>query len=98
MFQAPENLLDLLNAKTTQEAIILRLVTFLANVLQHVKEKNITASNLPTDDKAPSPETMYSALTGLGNIGNLKNKVFLLCKHENEDVRMQAARIHGQLK
>ena len=96
--QAPEKLLDLLNTSTTDEGVILRFVTFLANVLHQVKEKHITSSSLPTDEKAPSPETMYTALLGLGNVGNLKNKVFLLCKHDNEDIRTQAARVHAQLK
>ena len=90
--------MDLLNIKITDEKVILRFVTFLANILQLVKEKQITSSSLPTDDKAPSPETMYAALLGVSNVGNLKNKVFLLCKHEEEDIRTQAARVHGQLK
>lgn len=82
----------------TDDAVILRFVTLLVNILSVVKDRNITSSSLPPDDKAASPETMYSALLGLSNVGNLKNKVFLLCKHSNEEVRSQAARVYNYLK
>ncbi|XP_045166360.2 uncharacterized protein LOC123529862 [Mercenaria mercenaria] len=96
--KAPEGLLVYLEPAETDDAIILRFVTLLANILQVVKDKNITSSSLPPDDKAASPETMYSALFGISTVGNLKNKVFLLCKHSNEDVRAQSARVYNYLK
>ena len=73
-------------------------MTLLANILKVVKDRNITSSSLPPDDKAASPETMYSALLGISTVGNLKNKVFLLCKHSNEDIRLQAVKVYSYLK
>ena len=90
--------MEFLKTPATEDAIILRFVTLLANILHVVKDKNITASSLPTDDKAASPETMYTAIFGLNNRGELKNKSFLLCRHPSEDIRHQAARVYNQLK
>jgi len=98
MFQAPEGLLLLLQPADTDSTVILRFVTLLANILQVVKEKNIKSSSLPSVDKAASPETMYTALLGISNVGNLKNKVFLLCKHKEDNVRNQAAKVYNHLK
>lgn len=96
--QAPDGLLQLLQPADTDSTVILRFVTLLANILQVVKEKNIKSSSLPSADKAASPETMYTALLGIGNVANLKNKVFLLCKHQEEGVRNQAAKVYKHLK
>ncbi|XP_060568226.1 G-protein coupled receptor-associated sorting protein 2-like [Ruditapes philippinarum] len=96
--KAPEGLLAFLQPSQTDDAIILRFVTLLANILKVVKDKNITSSSLPPDDKAASPETMYCALLGISTVGNVKNKVFLLCKHSNEDVKLQAVRVYNYLK
>ncbi|XP_062591562.1 uncharacterized protein LOC134253060, partial [Saccostrea cucullata] len=94
--KAPSCVLDLLRT-TADEAMVLRWTTFLANILHTVRESHLSASSLPPDDKAPSPETMYSALYGMNNIGHIKSKVFLLCQHKNEDIKHQASRIYQTL-
>ncbi|WAR24991.1 ARM10-like protein [Mya arenaria] len=96
--KAPEGLLTLLDPAKTDEGLILRFITFLDNVVQVKQDRHITPSSLPSTDKAASPETMYSALLGLGNVADLKNKVFLLFKHTNNEVRQHANRIYNSLK
>ncbi|KAK3601721.1 hypothetical protein CHS0354_016081 [Potamilus streckersoni] len=94
--KAPSTVLKLLELPT-DEAVILRWATMLANVLYVVNERHITSSSLPPSDKAPSPETMYTAILGVNNVGKVKSKVFLLCKHLNKDIRAQAAKAYNQL-
>lgn len=94
--QAPACVLELLRTGA-EENLVLRWTTFLANILHTVKESHLSASSLPPDDKAPSPETMYSALYGMNSIGQIKSKVFLLCRHRNEDIKHQASRIYQTL-
>ena len=96
VFQAPSSLLELLNIDK-EEDILLRWMTVLANILQTTKEKQITSASLPTDFKAPSPETMYSALYGLNHPIQLRSKAFVLSKHSNDEIRQQATRIHSFL-
>ncbi|XP_069100865.1 armadillo repeat-containing X-linked protein 1-like isoform X2 [Argopecten irradians] len=91
--KSPSCLLELLK-QGTDEALILRMTTLLANILHTVREENISVSSLPPDDKAPSPETMYSALYSVSSVGAIKSKVFLLCRHRNEDIKHQATRIY----
>lgn len=94
--KAPACVLELLRTGA-DEALVLRWTTFLANILTTVKESHLSASSLPPDDKAPSPETMYSALYGMNSIGQIKSKVFLLCRHKNENIKHQASRIYQML-
>nr|XP_022302714.1 uncharacterized protein LOC111110491 [Crassostrea virginica] len=94
--KAPACVLELLRTGA-EENLVLRWTTFLANILHTVKESHLSASSLPPDDKAPSPETMYSALYGMNSIGQIKSKVFLLCRHRNEDIKHQASRIYQTL-
>ena len=94
--QAPGSLFDLL-APMGDEGMLLRWVTFLANVITQVKDRKITAEVLPTDHKAASPETMFTALYGVANTVKLRSKVFVLSKHQNEDIRHHATRIYGSV-
>lgn len=56
--QAPKKLLHLLDM-TTNEEILLRIVTLLANLTQGVRRLDIDPIlDLPLEDKAPSPDTM----------------------------------------
>ncbi|XP_052286159.1 uncharacterized protein LOC127881942 isoform X2 [Dreissena polymorpha] len=96
--KAPENLPQFIDAESTEEGILLRFVTLLANILQVVRDRNLKSSDLPSVDKAASPETMYSALLGIGAMARLKNKMFLLCKHSNTEIRQQAAKVYNHLK
>ncbi|KAJ8301883.1 hypothetical protein KUTeg_020870 [Tegillarca granosa] len=94
--KAPECVYDFLK-QGTDEGIILRWTTVLANILQTVKEKNLSSSSLPCDDKAPSPETMYSALLSVNSLSQIKSKVFLLCRHRNQEIQQQATKIHHSI-
>ena len=72
-------------------------MNLLANVIWIAKEKGITSESLPPEYKAPSPETMYTALYGVSNSVRLRSKVFVLSKHQNQDIRYHAARIYSCL-
>lgn len=92
LFQAPVCLIELLK-QGTEEELMLRWTTLLANILTKAKEQKLTSASLPADDKAPSPETMYTALYGVSS-GQLKSKVYLLSRHKNENISHQASKIY----
>ena len=93
IFQAPACLLSMLSPDTDTDLLI-RWTTILANVIQTVKDRGLTATSLPHEYKAPSPETTYTALYGHVTLQKLKSRVFVLCRHSNTDIRHQASRIH----
>ncbi|XP_052090267.1 armadillo repeat-containing X-linked protein 4-like isoform X1 [Mytilus californianus] len=90
--KAPVCLIELLK-QGTEEELMLRWTTLLANILTTAKEQKLTSASLPADDKAPSPETMYTALYGVSS-GQLKSKVYLLSRHKNENISHQASKIY----
>ncbi|VDI38889.1 RIO kinase 1 [Mytilus galloprovincialis] len=90
--KAPVCLIELLK-QGTEEELMLRWTTLLANILTKAKEQKLTSASLPADDKAPSPETMYTALYGVSS-GQLKSKVYLLSRHKNENISHQASKIY----
>ncbi|XP_063429312.1 armadillo repeat-containing X-linked protein 4-like [Mytilus trossulus] len=90
--KAPVCLIELLK-QGTEEELMLRWTTLLANILTKAKEQKVTSASLPADDKAPSPETMYTALYGVSS-GQLKSKVYLLSRHKNENISHQASKIY----
>ena len=92
--QAPGCLLDLLDINYDVE-LLLRTVTFLANVMAILQERDLSPSNLPPDEKAPSPETLFSALMALDRRDALRNKVFRLTRHDSTDIQYQASRLYG---
>jgi len=94
--QAPCCLLDLLRSNCDED-LLLRWLTILANISSTSRQLNITYVTLPTQYKAASPETMYTALYGLNNSAKLKSKVFVLSRHDNESIRSQATRIYSVL-
>jgi hypothetical protein len=58
MFQAPKRLIYLLDPLTNED-ILLRVVTLLANLTTAVKEHELDPTkDLPAEDKAASPDTM----------------------------------------
>ncbi|KAK7102504.1 dentin sialophosphoprotein-like [Littorina saxatilis] len=91
--KAPSCLLDILDINYDVE-LLLRTVTFLANVMTIMQERNLSSSSLPPDEKAPSPETLYSALCALDRRDTLRNKVYRLTRHDSEDVCYQASRLY----
>lgn len=64
-FQAPKKLLHLLDMSTNED-ILLRVVTLLANLTQCVRKLKIDPIlDLPLEDKAPSPDTMYEYFSSI---------------------------------
>lgn len=59
-----------------------------------MQEQDLSPSSLPPDEKAPSPETLHSALFALDRRDALRNKVYRLTRHESEDVCYQASRLY----
>ena len=82
---------------STDEEILQRLTAVLCNITKTSKSQNLTSASLPTDYKAPSPETMYTALYGVVNSAQVRSKVFVLSKHTNPEVRQNATSVYGLL-
>lgn len=96
-FQAPTSLLDLLAASQDEE-FLLRIVTVLSNITSAVDKHKLEPSDLPAEEKAPSPETFYAAIYGLSVTDKLRNRIFLLTKHSNEEIKSHAKKIYERLK
>jgi hypothetical protein len=93
LIKAPGCSIDLLKQDTDDE-LLLRWTTLLANILTTAKDQKLTSASLPADGKAPSPETMYTALYGVSNSGQLKSKVYLLSRHRNDNISHQASKAY----
>lgn len=61
--QAPTNLYLLISEKTDGELLI-RLVTFLANLIDTVAALDVRGEDLPVRNKAASFETLFAAIYG----------------------------------
>ncbi|XP_046341238.2 uncharacterized protein LOC124122156 [Haliotis rufescens] len=94
--KAPACMMSLLE-KTADPNMSLRLITLLANVVSTAQKEDVTSSSLPPDDKAASPETMYSAIFGVNNLSQIRSKVYPLTRHDSEDISQQAARLYKSL-
>ncbi|KAG8227666.1 hypothetical protein J437_LFUL006977 [Ladona fulva] len=98
--QAPRRLIYLLDPSTNEE-ILLRVLTLLANLTVSAKEQQLDPTiDLPAEDKAASPETIrYAAIYGVNIYEKIRCKVFVLMnQHMNEDIRMQARKIYEAIK
>ncbi|XP_065349737.1 uncharacterized protein LOC135945789 isoform X2 [Cloeon dipterum] len=97
--QAPKRLIYLLDP-TTNDEILLRVVTLLANLTAVVKEQDIDPSiDLPPEDKAASPDTMYAAIYGVNMDEKMRTKAFVLMnQHPNEDVRFMAKKMYDAIQ
>ncbi|KAF6217175.1 hypothetical protein GE061_001529 [Apolygus lucorum] len=97
--QAPKKLLHLLDISSNEE-LLLRVVTLLGNLTQGVRQLNIDPIlDLPLEDKAPSPDTMYAAIYGVNVQDKICNKTFtIMNNHPNEDIRIQSRKIVDALK
>ncbi|KAL1129696.1 hypothetical protein AAG570_012640 [Ranatra chinensis] len=97
--QAPKKLIYLLDI-TTNEEVLLRVVTLLAHLTQGVRNLDIDPTiDLPLEDKAPSPDTMYAAIYGVNVRDKINNKsINLMNHHLNEDIRIQSRKIVNALK
>uniref|UniRef100_A0A1B6E5E9 Armadillo repeat-containing domain-containing protein n=1 Tax=Clastoptera arizonana TaxID=38151 RepID=A0A1B6E5E9_9HEMI len=97
--QAPRRLIYLLDP-STNETILLRVVTLLANLMKTSQELNLDPTiDLPAEDKAASPDTMYAALFGVNTQEKIRSKSFVLMnQHSNEDIRIQSRKMYEAIK
>ncbi|XP_026282635.1 uncharacterized protein LOC113209379 [Frankliniella occidentalis] len=97
--QAPRKLIYLLDPHT-QEDVLLRVVTLLANLTTAAKQQQLDPTvDLPAEDKAASPDTMYAAIFGVNVHEKIVSKSSVLSsQHSNEDVRFQATKLYEAVK
>ncbi|XP_069693053.1 armadillo repeat-containing protein 10-like isoform X2 [Periplaneta americana] len=97
--EAPRRLIYLLDPSTNDE-ILLRVVTLLANLTTISKELKLDPTiDLPAEDKAASPDTMYAAIYGVNTQEKMQSKALVLMnQHRNEDVRFQARKMYEAIK
>ncbi|XP_074645269.1 uncharacterized protein LOC141901733 [Tubulanus polymorphus] len=74
------------------DAVLIRWVTFLTNVVETVRDFNITSFNLPTRFKAASPETTHNQIYGVDG-HKLRSKVFVLTQCTHPEIKSFARRI-----
>ena len=89
--------MDLLIPGTNSEAILLRWVTHLANVTTTAHKQHLTNTSLPTQYKAASPETLYTAIYGLSNSVLFRSKLYILTKNQNSDICHHATRVYNSI-
>ncbi|KAK8723515.1 hypothetical protein OTU49_011751, partial [Cherax quadricarinatus] len=97
--EGPRKLSTLVVA-TTNEAILLRVLTLLATLANAVCEDELNPSlDLPTEDKAASPDTMYARLFGVNVRDRLVAQTQALFEnHEDPEIQRQATRLYRALK
>ncbi|KAK3922472.1 Armadillo repeat-containing protein 10, partial [Frankliniella fusca] len=97
--QAPRKLIYLLDPHT-QEDVLLRVVTLLANLTTAAKQQQLDPTvDLPAEDKAASPDTMYAAIFGVNVHEKIVSKSSVLSsQHPNEDVRFQATKLYEAVR
>ncbi|KAG1683395.1 Armadillo repeat-containing protein 10 [Nymphon striatum] len=91
--QAPKNLLRLLNGKVTEEDILLRLLTLIHNLVACKYKHELEAYDLPLENKAPSPEMVFTLLFGHATIDKLINKCTNLSSHHNLEIQEYSLKI-----
>ncbi|KAJ1520025.1 hypothetical protein ONE63_004255 [Megalurothrips usitatus] len=97
--QAPRKLIYLLDPHT-HEDVLLRVVTLLANLTTAAKQQQLDPTvDLPAEDKAASPDTMYAAIFGVNVHEKVVSKASVLSsQHPNEDIRFQASKLYEAVK
>ncbi|GFR64001.1 retinitis pigmentosa 1-like 1 protein, partial [Elysia marginata] len=90
---APFCLMALL-APPTQNDVILRMVTMLANIFTTMREKSLGPETLPSGFTSESTESMYLTLNDTERLPTLRSKVFRLTHNDNEDVTYQASKLY----
>ncbi|XP_068228674.1 armadillo repeat-containing X-linked protein 1-like isoform X2 [Palaemon carinicauda] len=91
--------LSTLVVPTTNEALLLRVLTLLATLAQAVSEDDLGPKDLPPEDKAASPDTMYARLFGVSIRDRLVAQTQVLIRsHEDPDIQRQANRLYVALK
>jgi len=92
--EAPGKLIYMLDLSMPED-IILRVTTLLANLTSVAKKMNIDPIyDLPPENKAAAPDTMYAAIFGLSITERFKRKAQILCERlQNEEIQSQAQRL-----
>ncbi|XP_068228673.1 uncharacterized protein [Palaemon carinicauda] len=104
--------LSTLVVPTTNEALLLRVLTLLATLAQAVSEDDLGPKDLPPEDKAASPDTIhdeasptrlqgerYARLFGVSIRDRLVAQTQVLIRsHEDPDIQRQANRLYVALK
>ncbi|KAK7073235.1 Armadillo-like [Halocaridina rubra] len=104
--------LSMLVVPTTNEALLLRVLTLLATLAHAVGEDELTPKDLPPEDKAAAPDTIhddasptsmhgerYAKLFGVGTRDRLLAQAQVLIRdHEDPDIQRQANRLYAALK
>ncbi|XP_042206960.1 uncharacterized protein LOC121855860 isoform X2 [Homarus americanus] len=97
--EGPRKLSSLV-VSTTNEAILLRVLTLLATLANTVCEDALNPSlDLPPEDKAAAPDTMYARLFGV----NVRDRLLaqtqaLIDDQEDPEIQRQATRLYRALK
>ncbi|XP_037091556.1 uncharacterized protein LOC119111826 [Pollicipes pollicipes] len=96
--QGPRKLLYYLEP-STEETVLLRLVTLLAGLTSAAARLHINpALDLPPAQKVAAPDTMYAQIYGVGVRPRMAHKASALAAHHPaEDVRLQADRLRQAL-
>ncbi|XP_046459142.1 uncharacterized protein LOC124205699 [Daphnia pulex] len=91
--QAPSKLIYMLDMSMPEE-VVLRVLTLLANLASATKRLDIDPLDLPAENKAAAPDTMYANVFGLSMVERFKKKAKILSeRHSNSDVCVQASRL-----
>ncbi|KAI5695382.1 hypothetical protein M8J76_016108 [Diaphorina citri] len=97
--QAPKRFLSFIDPATNEELLI-RVLTLLQNLIRvKIKRCIDPALDLPVEDKAASPDTMYATIWSVNAIERLKTKLGVIrTEHSNEDVKYLAKKIGHDLE
>ncbi|KAB7495328.1 Armadillo repeat-containing protein 10 [Armadillidium nasatum] len=97
--EGPRKLCYLVSMETA-DPLLLRTLTLLSALSSSVKYDHIDPSlDLPPEEKAASPETMYARLFGVGVRERLlSNAHEIMMKHEDTEINRQALKLYESLK
>ncbi|XP_013784174.1 uncharacterized protein LOC106468302 [Limulus polyphemus] len=87
---------DMLDNKSDRD-ITLQLLTFLGNVTTVAVEQKLGIQDLPADDRAPSPETLYSTVFGLLEKDVISKKMLTLSASSDEEISVSARKVYDVL-
>uniref|UniRef100_A0A8D8URC8 Armadillo repeat-containing protein 10 n=1 Tax=Cacopsylla melanoneura TaxID=428564 RepID=A0A8D8URC8_9HEMI len=97
--RAPKRFISLIDPATNEDLLI-RVLTLLQNLIRVKIKRCIDPTvDLPLEEKAASPDTMYAAIWGVTAIERLKTKLGIIrAEHSNEDVKYLAKKIAHDLE
>ncbi|CAM1323148.1 ARMC10 (predicted) [Pycnogonum litorale] len=95
--KAPKSLLKLLNPAAIDDDRLLRLVTFLSNVIICKVKYKLEVCHLPTERKAASPEMVFTMLFGHATHEKLLSKCLNLSQNGNIEIKEHSLKILNAL-